>query len=49
MPDAMRHPDLMRHVEACNNAVLPGRRAPLWLEHGQIGWVRPDAAAVLGG
>lgn len=39
----------MRHVEACNNAVLPGGRAPLWLEHGQIGWVRPDAAAVLGG
>ncbi|MGI3777866.1 MAG: NUDIX hydrolase [Janthinobacterium lividum] len=38
---------LLRHVRACNNAVLPGRRAPLRLGDAQIGWVLPETAALL--
>ncbi len=41
--------DLMRHIAACRNAVLPGRRTPLRLEAAQVGWVLPDAAAALAG
>ncbi|HTW27423.1 MAG TPA: NUDIX domain-containing protein [Acetobacteraceae bacterium] len=36
---------LMRHVEACHNAVLPGGRLRLRLGADPIGWVRPDLAA----
>jgi len=41
--------DLMRHIAACRNAVLPGRRMPLRLGAAQVGWVLPDAAAALAG
>lgn len=37
----------MRHIAACRNAVLPGRRMPLRLEAAQVGWVLPDIAAAL--
>lgn len=38
---------LLRHVRACNNAVLPGARQPLLLESAQVGWVLPEVAALL--
>ncbi len=39
--------DLMRHIAACRNAALPGRRVPLRLGTEPVGWVLPDTAAVL--
>lgn len=39
----------MRHVAACRNAELPGRRVPLRLGTAQVGWVLPDVAAALAG
>lgn len=39
----------MRHVAACRNAELPGRRVPLRLGTAQVGWVMPDVAAALAG
>ncbi len=39
----------MRHVAACRNAELPGRRLPLRLGMAQVGWVLPDTAAALAG
>ena len=41
-------PGLMRHVRACNNAVLPGGRVVLRLGGASIGWVLPEVAARLG-
>ena len=38
----------MRHVAACNNAVLPGRRVRFHVDGQPVGWVLPDAAAVVG-
>jgi len=38
---------LLRHVRACNNAVLPGERQPLRLGEAQVGWVLPEVAALL--
>ncbi len=40
---------LLRHLRACNNAVLPGRRAPLRLDGAPVGWVLPEIAALLEG
>ena len=40
---------LIRHVTACRNAELPGRRLPLRLGTAQVGWVLPDIAAALAG
>ncbi len=40
---------LLRHVAACNNAVLPGTRLPLCLAGAPIGWLRPELAASLAG
>ena len=37
----------MRHIAACRNAELPGRRVPLRLGTEQVGWVLPDTAAAL--
>ncbi len=37
----------MRHVRACNTAVLPGARLPFRLAGTQVGWVRPAIAEVL--
>ncbi len=39
--------DLMRHIAACRNADLPGRRVPLRLGMEPVGWVLPDTAAAL--
>ena len=39
--------DLMRHIAACRNAALPGRRVPLRLGTEPVGWVLPDTAAAL--
>ena len=39
--------DLMHHIAACRNAVLPGRRVPLRLGAAQVGWVLPDIVAAL--
>ena len=39
--------DLMRHVSACRNAVLPGGRLPLRLDSVPAGWVSPKLAAAL--
>ncbi|MEJ1977386.1 MAG: NUDIX domain-containing protein [Acetobacteraceae bacterium] len=39
--------DLQRHVRACNNAVLPGRRLPFRLGAAQVGWVLPEHADLL--
>ena len=40
-------PDLLRHIAACNNAVLPGGRLPFRLEGAQVGWVQPGLAEAL--
>ena len=37
----------MRHIAACRNAELPGRRLPFRLGTAQVGWVLPDTAAAL--
>ncbi len=39
--------DLMRHIAACRNAQLPGRRMSLRLGAAQVGWVFPEVAAAL--
>ncbi len=39
----------MRHVAACHNAELPGRRMPLLLGTEQVGWVLPEVASALAG
>ena len=37
----------LRHVRACNNAVLPGERRPFHIGAALVGWVKPDFAARL--
>ena len=37
----------LRHVEACNNALLPGERLPFRIGAAQVGWLKPDFAARL--
>jgi 8-oxo-dGTP pyrophosphatase MutT (NUDIX family) len=37
----------LRHIEACNNAVLPGGRLAFRLGEQQVGWVRPSLARIL--
>ena len=45
----MALPDgFMRHVAACNNARLPGRRARFHVGGQPVGWVLPEAAAIAG-
>ena len=46
MPDVSAA--LMRHIAACNNARLPGRRVPFHVDGERVGWMLPDAAAVAG-
>jgi hypothetical protein len=41
--------ELLRHIAACRNAVLPGGRMPFRLGTAQVGWVLPDIAAALTG
>ena len=38
---------LMRHILACNDAVLPGARLPFRLAGQRVGWVLPDLAAAM--
>lgn len=40
-------PGLRRHVETCRNAVLPGRRLPLFLGACHVGYVAPELAELL--
>lgn len=40
---------LLRHIEACNNAKLQGRRLPFRIGAAQVGWVLPDFADQLRG
>ncbi len=40
---------LLRHITACDNAHLPGDRVAFRIGPAQVGWVRPDFAAVLAG
>jgi len=42
-----RMTELLRHIAACRNAVLPGGRMPFRFGTAQVGWVRPDIAAAL--
>ncbi len=37
----------LRHIEACNNAVLPGARLPLLIGAARVGFVTPEVAAAL--
>jgi 8-oxo-dGTP pyrophosphatase MutT (NUDIX family) len=37
----------LRHVHACNNAVLPGERLPFRIGYAQVGWVKRDFATRL--
>lgn len=37
----------LRHIRACNDAVLPGGRLPFRLGAQQVGWLQPDFAAAL--
>ncbi|MBV8456861.1 MAG: DUF4743 domain-containing protein, partial [Acetobacteraceae bacterium] len=39
----------LRHIHACNNAVLPGWRIPFQLAGHQVGWVLPELAEILRG
>ena len=36
--------ELLRHIRACNNAILPGGRAPFRVGGAAVGWVQPDLA-----
>jgi 8-oxo-dGTP pyrophosphatase MutT (NUDIX family) len=38
----------MRHVRACNNAELPGQRLRFHVDGEPVGWLLPDAAAIVG-
>jgi 8-oxo-dGTP pyrophosphatase MutT (NUDIX family) len=40
---------LLRHIEACRNAVLPGARLPFRIGADQVGWVKPKLAEALAG
>jgi 8-oxo-dGTP pyrophosphatase MutT (NUDIX family) len=39
----------LRHVHACHNVRLPGRRLPFRIGTAQVGWVLPELAAALAG
>ena len=41
-------PAFQRHVDACNNAILPGARLPFHVDAHAVGWVLPDVAALVG-
>ena len=38
----------MRHIRACNNAVLPGGRVPLSVDGMAVGWMTPAVADLVG-
>ena len=37
--------ELIRHIRACNNAVLPGERRRVWVAGQAVGWIMPALAA----
>ena len=41
-------PAFQRHVLACNNAVLPGRRVPFRVAGDVVGWMLPQTALLVG-
>lgn len=41
------HTAFQRHINACNNAALPGMRLAFHAGSAQVGWVMPDFAAAL--
>ncbi len=41
-------PQFQRHILACNNTALPGARVPFHVAGQQVGWVLPEAAALVG-
>ena len=41
-------PGFQRHIDACNNARLPGLRVPFQLGGQLVGWILPEVAAVIG-
>lgn len=43
----MRMTDLLRHIAACNNAVLPGHRLRFRIGDATVGWVLPAFARLL--
>src|SRR5579862_7768454 len=38
---------LLRHIAACHNSRLPGRRLPFRIGGAQVGWVQPEFAEAL--
>jgi 8-oxo-dGTP pyrophosphatase MutT (NUDIX family) len=48
-PDERPGTGLERHIAACNNADLPGRRLPLFIGTTRVGFVLPELAAALAG
>ncbi len=43
--------ELIRHIQACNNALLPGSRCRVWVDGERVGWALPaiaDPATELG-
>jgi 8-oxo-dGTP pyrophosphatase MutT (NUDIX family) len=40
---------LARHIRACNNADLPGRRLPLLIGEARVGFVTPELTAAMAG
>ena len=45
--EARKMADFERHIRACNNAVLPGRRLPFRLAGAVVGYVRPETPEAL--
>jgi 8-oxo-dGTP pyrophosphatase MutT (NUDIX family) len=48
MPGGIDH-GLARHIRACNNATLPGRRLPFLIGEARVGFVLPELADTLNG
>ena len=49
MPDQRWTDGFLRHIRACQSAVLPGERLAFHIGADPVGWVRPALAAALGG
>ncbi len=47
VPTDASETEFLRHVAACNNAILPGERLPFRIGTAQVGWVLPGLAARL--
>jgi 8-oxo-dGTP pyrophosphatase MutT (NUDIX family) len=47
LPHQTKSSGFLRHVRACNNAVLPGERLPFRIGADRVGWVKPAFAAHL--